>query len=211
MTPATPINRMECVKKSVEQFSLTPKPGKAIRVIVAHDRLLTTNCDVAVPRISDGNVISDPQRDLLKLVVVNRYEDARPSVGFVRAFGLDRGAIASSVAHDSHNIIAVGATDQEICTAVNAVIENDGGLSAVDGSKTETLPLPVAGLMSTLCCEEVAANYQRLDQMAKQLGCPLQAPFMTLSFLALLVIPSLKLSDKGLFDGDRFESVDLFV
>lgn len=211
VTPATPINRFECSEKTIDQFAVESVSGKAVRIIVAQDRLLTTTSATFEPRIIDSNVVSDPSRDLLKLAVVNRYHDAPPAIGFVRGFGLRRGAIAGSVAHDSHNIIAVGTTDQEICDAVNAVIENRGGLAAVDGAKRETLPLPVAGLMSNLSCEEVADAYQRLDQMAKDVGCLLQAPFMTLSFLALLVIPSLKLSDKGLFDGDRFELVDLFV
>lgn len=211
VTPTSPINHFHCTPKTVDQFAVVPVPGKSIRAIVAVDRLLTTQSEIVQPKIVAGNVVSDPGRDLLKLVVVNRYRDAAPSIGFVKSFGFVRGAIASSVAHDSHNVIAVGASDREICDAVNAVIDNQGGLAVVDGTTTRTLPLPVAGLMSPLPCEDVARAYEELDRMAKQLGCPLQAPFMTLSFLALLVIPSLKLSDRGLFDGDQFQFTELFV
>jgi len=129
----------------------------------------------------------------------------------VRSFGLQRGAIAGSVAHDSHNILAVGVSDEDLCSAVNAVIDMRGGLAVSDNGVTETLPLPVAGLMSTGTCEEVASEYERLGAITRQMGCTLEAPFMTLSFLALLVIPQLKLSDLGLFDGNRFQPVDLFV
>ena len=139
-----------------------------------------------------------PGRDLLKLAVVNRYERAAPpAVCFVRGFGLARGALAGSVAHDSHNVLAVGADDASLAAAVNAVVAQRGGLAAVDGDRVEVLPLPVAGLMSLDPVEEVAARYLELDAMAELMGSSLAAPFMTLSFMALLVIPSLKLSDRG--------------
>jgi adenine deaminase len=128
-------------------------------------------------------------------------------VALIQGFGLKRGAIASSVAHDSHNVIAVGANDNDLAKAINLVIENRGGLSVADGGTTDVLPLPIAGLMSAGPCAEVAEAYARLDTAAKQMGSKLRAPYMTLSFMALLVIPSLKLSDKGLFDGERFEFV----
>lgn len=180
----------------------------ALRVIEAIDgQLVTRSLEV---EIVGGIIESDTARDILKLVVVNRYSDAPPAVAFIRGFGLRRGAIASSVAHDSHNIIAVGVSDAEITQAVNAVIDNHGGL-AVIGETVETLPLPVAGLMSADDGATVAASYVRLDRRAKELGSSLRAPFMTLSFMALLVIPSLKLSDRGLFDGDRFEFVPLLT
>lgn len=209
--PAPVINHFDCSLKSIDDFRVVAHGSGPIRVIVAHDRLLTTSCQVCMPKIVAGNVVADPQQDILKLSVVNRYQDARPTTALVRSFGLRRGAIAGSVAHDSHNVIGVGASDAELCRAVNAVIENRGGLAAVDGDRVETLPLPVAGLMSNLSCREVASQYEKLEAIAKDLGSPLQSPFMTLSFMALLVIPSLKLSDKGLFDGDQFEFVDLFV
>ena len=209
--PASPINRFACSKKEVKQFAVTPQVGRRIRVIVAHDRLLTTTQELDEPKVVADNVVADPDRDLSKLTVVNRYADTEPAVAFVRGFAFRDGAIASSVAHDSHNIISVGTSDAAICDAVNAVIECRGGLSVIRGSDTKTLPLPVGGLMSTDTCEDVAKLYCELNTIAKSLGCPLQAPFMTLSFLALLVIPSLKLSDRGLFDGNSFEKVDLFV
>ena len=147
---------------------------------------------------------------MLKIAVVNRYADAPPAVGFVRGFGLRRGAIASSVAHDSHNVVAVGTSDGELCAAVNALIEAKGGLAVVDGERAEVLPLEVAGLMSR-DGDAVAAGYAKLDRLARDLGSPLTAPFMTLSFMALLVIPALKLSDRGLFDGRAFRFVPLEV
>lgn len=208
---AKPVNRFSCSPKSVASFAVASQPDRDIRVIVAHDGLLTTSCETMPPKIDRDQVISDVERDLLKLTVVTRYHDAPPALAFVRSFGLKRGAIAGSVAHDSHNIIAVGTSDREICAAVNLIINEGGGLAAVDGDRHEVLPLPIAGLMSLDSCEKVAGGYQTLDRMAKELGSTLGSPFMTLSFLALLVIPSLKLSDKGLFDGDRFEFVDLFV
>jgi adenine deaminase len=186
-----------------------PAQGTQLRVIEAIDGQLITKCLIAPARIEDGAAVSDPERDILKIVVVNRYADAPPAVAFVRNFGLARGAMASSVAHDSHNVIGVGATDEELAAAVNLVIEQRGGLSAVGNGHREVLPLPVAGLMATGSCQEVGAAYAKLDRLVKMLGSELRAPFMTLSFMALLVIPDLKLSDLGLFDGQRFEFVPL--
>jgi len=143
---------------------------------------------------------------------VNRYRDAEPAVAFVRGFGLTEGAIASSVAHDSHNIVAVGASDEALARAVNAVIDAKGGVAAVGRGTTRLLPLPIAGLMSDRPYPEVARRYIALSQFVQQdLGSPMDAPFMTLSFMALLVIPKLKLSDQGLFDGESFEFVGLRV
>ena len=150
------------------------------------------------------------EQDILKIVVVNRYENRPPSIGFVKNFGLKKGAIATSVAHDSHNIVAVGVTDEDICNAVNVIIKHKGGLSVAYGDTREILPLPVAGLMSNEDGYSVAQRYSRLDHIAKQLGSFLSAPFMSLSFMALLVIPKLKLSDKGLFDAGRFQLIGLY-
>jgi adenine deaminase len=150
------------------------------------------------------------KRDILKIAVVNRYRDSKVSVGFAKNFGLKKGAIASSVAHDSHNIIAVGATDEVICRAVNLVIENKGGISVVSPEKEMVLPLPVAGIMSTEDYTHVAEKYSIMNRFAKKLGSTLHAPFMTLSFMALLVIPKLKLSDEGLFDVEKFQFIDIF-
>ncbi|MGE3801764.1 MAG: adenine deaminase [Candidatus Kapaibacterium sp.] len=155
--------------------------------------------------IRDGEIVSDTATDVLKIAVVNRYSQQPSAVAFINGFGLKRGAIASSVAHDSHNIVAVGTSDSELCRAINLVMESRGGLSVVVKDREEVLPLPVAGLMSNQSIEEVAAAYSRLDKMVKEeLETPLTSPYMTLSFMALLVIPSLKLSDKGLFDGSAF-------
>ena len=177
-------------------------------VIGALDGQLITEKRFYKPLLQEGIPVSDTARDILKMVVINRYRPAVPAVAFVQNFGLKEGAIASSVAHDSHNIIAVGADDESIAIAVNAVIAKKGGISCVGPQSELVLALPVAGLMSADDGYRVAEAYTALDSMAKQLGSTLSAPFMTLSFMALLVIPHLKLSDLGLFDGDRFEIVD---
>jgi adenine deaminase len=149
---------------------------------------------------------------VLKIVVVNRYKNQAPAIAFINGFALKEGALASCVGHDSHNIIAVGTDDASICRAVNLIIENEGGVSAVNASVEQVLPLPVAGIMTTDEGPVVAAAYSKIDQFSKEtLGCTLKAPFMTLSFMALLVIPRLKLSDKGLFDGGDFKFTPLFV
>jgi adenine deaminase len=205
---ASPINRFDASPKSPADFAVPAEDGKKLRVIEAVDGQLVTQAVPAAARVADGHAVADPSRNVLKIAVVNRYEDAPPAVAFVRGFGLERGAIAGSVGHDSHNVVAVGTTDAELCAAVNAVIEMRGGLSVVEATKTRRLALPVAGLMSLESCEVVAERYEALDHHAKQLGSDLRAPFMTLSFMALLVIPQLKLSDRGLFDGEAFGFVD---
>ncbi|MEK6246993.1 MAG: adenine deaminase [Planctomycetales bacterium] len=206
-----PINKFTAQKRQVDDFrSPVPDGATEINVIEALDGQLITNPATAVLKKVAGCAVADPERDLLKLTVVNRYADTRPALAFIKNFGLKRGAIASSVAHDSHNVIAVGASDEALCAAVNLVIEAKGGLSVVDDEHQQVLPLPIAGLMSDRSCEEVGTSYAALDRSVKELGCKLRAPFMTLSFMALLVIPSLKLSDQGLFDGNRFEFISLY-
>lgn len=180
-----------------------------MRVIEVQDGALTTSCRWESVQTGEW-CDADPTRDLLKLVVVNRYTQAPPAVAFVRGIGLRHGALASSVAHDSHNIVAVGTNDDDLVQAIALVQQHEGGITACAGPRTEVLPLPLAGLMSLEDGRTVAAAYERLDRTAKELGSPLRAPFMTLSFLALLVIPALKLSDRGLFDGVRFELCELF-
>jgi adenine deaminase len=147
--------------------------------------------------------VPDVERDILKIALVNRYHDAPVAVGWIRHIGLQRGALASCVAHDSHNIVAVGTTDSDLCRAINLIIAQRGGISVVDGNEEQVLPLPVAGIMTDEDAYAVADAYAELDRKAKALGSPLRAPFMTLSFMALLVIPHLKMSDLGLFDGDE--------
>lgn len=195
--------------------------GSKIRVIEALEGQLITNEIHHKPLIVDGQLVSDTENDILKMAVVNRYQnttrgeaelsEAKPAIAFIKNFGLKKGAIASSVAHDCHNIVVVGTSDIEICNAVNLIIENKGGVCAVNGSENKILALPVAGIMSDKNAWETGKLYQEIDAMAKELGSPLKAPFMTLSFMALLVIPDLKLSDKGLFSGNTFSFVDLEV
>ncbi|NBQ14122.1 MAG: adenine deaminase [Proteobacteria bacterium] len=176
-----------------------------VHAIVAEDGQLVTKCADVSARTSNGKVEPDPSSDLLQIAVVNRYSDTPIATAFVRGFGLKRGAIASSVAHDCHNVVAVGASCEAIAAAVNAVFAGRGGLAVADGDAVESLALPIAGLMSDRPAEEVGASYARLSARAKALGSPLRAPFMTAGFMALLVIPALKLSDRGLFDGTKFE------
>lgn len=205
-----PLNQFDCSEKIPADFELkinTNDTTHTIPVIEALEgQLITLRQDHELP-IINGVVTSITEKDILKIVVVNRYFNARVAHGFITNFGFKKGAIASSVAHDSHNIVAVGTSDEAICEAVNAVIREKGGLSCFDGNSTEVLGLPVAGLMSAKDAYEVSSAYTRLDRMAKSLGTNLAAPFMTLSFMALLVIPKLKLSDKGLFDGEKFQLI----
>ncbi|QPH37696.1 adenine deaminase [Pedobacter endophyticus] len=201
------VNHFNCRVKKAEDFAYPFLGQETIQVIEALDGQLITNRSSGAPKIEGKNIVSDVDHDILKMVVVNRYKDAPIAVSFVRNFGLQTGAIASSVAHDSHNIIAVGVNDQSICDAVNLVIAEAGGIAAVGNEKEDVLPLPVAGLMSNENGYDVAKRYTSIDRFAKELGSTLLAPFMTLSFMALLVIPHLKLSDKGLFDGEKFEFV----
>ena len=204
------INQFNIQTKVPSDFAL-PAEGMNIRVIDAIDGQLVTGSSESAAVTDDGMVLADPEHDILKLTVVNRYEDKPPARAFIRNFGLRSGAIASTVAHDSHNIIAAGADDESICRAVNLLIQNKGGLSAVYGNRELSLPLPIAGLMSDKSCEEIGHSYAAIDAMVKQMGCNLRAPYMTLSFMALLVIPSVKLSDKGLFDGVQFKFTSVFT
>ncbi len=208
-----PSNNFNVGEQVISDFAVPAQTDKNIRVIEVQDGQLITKELRTRPKLSNGQVIPDTHRDILKLTVVNRYQKTAPAIAFVKNFGLKAGAIASSVAHDSHNIIAVGTNDTELCEAVNLVILHGGGVVLVDKHRAlkKVLPLPIAGLMSTLSYQETALAYTGLNQAAKQLGTKLQAPFMTLSFLALLVIPEIKLSDLGLFDSNRFQFVDLFI
>ena len=200
------INQFNCEEQSVLDFSIQHADEKEIVVIEAIEGQLITNQLLAIPHIVNGEIVSDVSNDVLKLVVVNRYTKAPIAKSFVKNFGLQQGAIASTVAHDSHNIIAVGVDDESICKAVNLVIKSRGGVSCVSKERQLILPLPVAGLMSNADGYQVAAAYTEIDRMVKEeLGSTLAAPFMPLSFMALLVIPHIKLSDLGLFDGDHFQ------
>ena len=217
------INKFSCRKRSIPDFEVS-EDGNYLKTksdkfwIEGHDTLkgvgiealdgqLITNKINFEPATSHGKIIADPESDILKIVVVNRYIDAPIAKAFIKNFGLKTGALASSVAHDSHNIVAVGMDDSNICDAVNMVIEHRGGVSFVSDDTEMIVPLPVAGLMSNEDGYKVAEQYSLIDKAVKYAGSTLSAPFMTLSFMALLVIPHLKLSDMGLFDGDKFEFV----
>ena len=204
------LNNFNTDIKKVSDFEFHSASEK-IRVIEALDGELVTNAIEVDSLIKDGNLVSNIQDDVLKMTVVNRYQNDEPSIAFIKNFGLKEGAIASSVGHDSHNIIAVGVSDEMICKAVNLLIENKGGICAVNDQEEKVVPLPVAGIMSDKPAVEIGKAYAELDQKAKQMGSQLRAPYMTLSFMALLVIPSLKLSDKGLFDGSKFQFTSLEV
>ena len=208
-SPSELINNFNChIKKTKDFFVKRNNDDEKMAAIEALDGQLITNKILVDPKVENGGYVSDSENDILKIAVVNRYKDAPIAIGFVKNFGLKKGAIASSVAHDSHNIIVLGADDESICRAVNLIIENRGGISCVDNDSIEkVLPLPVAGLMSNDDGFNVADNYSDIDRMAKSFGSQLSAPFMTLSFMALLVIPHVKLSDLGLFDGDAFKLI----
>ena len=200
------VNRFDCEPVTPEDLRVSVDVSEwDLPVIEARDGQLITGSLRLQPRKDGSEWVSDADNDVLKIVVVNRYHPAPVARAFIRGFGTKRGALASSVAHDSHNIVAVGVDDASIARAVNLVIRERGGVSCVDGESEEVLPLPVGGLMSTDDGYAVAAAYTRIDQMAKEAGSTLASPFMTLSFMSLLVIPSLKLSDLGLFDGDNFK------
>lgn len=203
------LNHFNTSIKQATDFALEGTSAK-IKVIEALDGELITNTIEDFCVYKDGNLHSNVETDILKITVVNRYSNQKPAVAFIKGFGLKQGAIASSVAHDSHNIVAVGTTNGAICEAVNAIIEQKGGVCAYSEAETVLVPLPVAGIMSNQNAEIVGKQYGHADAYAKQLGSTLKAPFMTLSFMSLLVIPSLKLSDKGLFDGNEFSFANLF-
>jgi adenine deaminase len=206
--PCEPINQFNTNPCKAEDLAIEATDAIRIPVIEALDgQLITPKVDME-PTIQSGQFVSDPQKDLLKIVVVNRYQQAPIAKAFIKNFGFKHGAIASSVAHDSHNIVSVGVDDISLCKAINLVINEKGGVSCVKNEQeTSVVGLPVAGLMSAADGYEVSAAYTRIDAMAKSLGSTLSAPFMTLSFMALLVIPHLKLSDRGLFDGDQFKFI----
>jgi adenine deaminase len=203
------INRFACSKKLSSDFKINARLGK-LRVIGAIDGELITDLLEMQAKVHNDEVVSDLKHDILKITVVNRYTNAPPSVGFIKNFGLKKGALSSSVAHDSHNILAVGTNDEYLCKAVNCIVQEQGGIAVVDDEEELCLPLPIAGLMSDLEGHEVASRYHVLEAKAKSLGCTLSAPFTTLSFMALLVIPRLKISDRGLFDTQTFSFIEIF-
>ncbi len=218
------INNFNCKKKEIKDFEVKGMSDREkllsnwfweegagnfkATAIEALDGQLITNKLQFTPLLEKENIVSNIEEDILKIVVVNRYKDAPVAKAFIKNFGLKQGALASSVAHDSHNIVAVGVDDESICKAVNMIIEHQGGVSCIKDNLELIVPLPVAGLMSNEDGYHVAQQYSLIDKAAKEAGSALASPFMTLSFMALLVIPHLKLSDKGLFDGDKFSLIN---
>ncbi|MFT7157297.1 MAG: adenine deaminase [Parvicella sp.] len=198
------LNNFNCVPIDDSQIQMLDE-GKNVKVIAVQDGQLITTKEIAQLPVKDGKLQSDVSQDVLKIVVVNRYFEAPPAVSFISNVGLKEGAIASCVAHDSHNIIAVGTNDEDICNAINLIINDEGGVSLACKERLEIVALPIAGIMSPLDGYKVAQQYEDIDRGAKELGSTLASPYMTLSFCALLVIPELKLSDKGLFDGTTFQ------
>lgn len=203
--PEIVLNNFNIDFKQASDFEIQLSHTKVNAIEVIDGQLITKTHIGNVKLDVEGNAISNVEEDILKITVINRYYNAPIAIAFIKNFGLQKGALASSVAHDSHNIIIVGVDDESMCKAADAIIQERGGLSVTDGEETKVLGLPVAGLMSTDSCEIVAENYLQLVNFAKEIGCTLHSPFMSLSFMALLVIPSLKLSDKGLFNGDTFQ------
>jgi len=204
------LNRFDARPITADDLRI-PDRGQNLRVIGVLDGQLLTEERIVTPTVRDGLITPDPDRDLLPILVLNRYRPEPPALGYIQGFGLRHGAIASSVAHDSHNIVAVGADIDALVAVVNALVEQQGGIAVSDGNIREVMPLPLAGLMSDRDGDWVAQRYHHLDQRAREFGSDLAAPFMTLSFMALLVIPDLKLSDRGLFDGRRFQFTDLLT
>ena len=205
-------NNFNASRINIDSIRITAESGKKkIRVIKVFDKELYTENVLEEAAIDNNQLVSSLEKDILKIVVLNRYNaDAKPVTGFIQGFGLKRGALCSTVAHDTHNVIAVGVDDESIVAAINAVIESSGGIAVCSGKQTDILPLPVAGIMSDKGIDEIANDYDRMENLAKQSGSTLTSPFMTLAFMALIVIPSLKICDKGLFDVKRFEYTELF-
>lgn len=204
------INKFNCTKLNTNNLSVIQK-GNKIRIIKAFDGELITKENIWDLTGKRRFVDSDPDSDIIKIVVKDRYKNMPPAIGFIRGFELKQGAFASSVAHDSHNIICIGTNDGDIITAINEIIKMKGGLTVVSKNRIASLQLPIAGIISDKPINEIADKYETLSRMVKSFGCKMSAPFMTLSFMALLVIPELKISDKGLFDGRSFKPVPLFV
>jgi adenine deaminase len=202
-------NRFEATIIEPAMLEVPAEKGM-LKVIQAYDGDLVTGNLLVTPNIVNGLVISDVETDVLKIVVINRYQPSKPAMGFIRGIGLKKGALASTVAHDSHNLICVGVNDDDMSKAINLLVECKGGISVASEGRNELLPLPIAGIMTDANGSEVSELYESINRFAHELGSPLRAPFMTLSFMALLVIPELKLSDRGLFDGNTFSFTSLF-
>ena len=204
------VNRFEAELQNAGDYKIKTSLSEVPVIEVIDGQLVTKKYMWHPDFDSDGCIKTNMDQDILKIAVLNRYSLSKPAVALIRNFGLSEGAIASSVAHDSHNIVAVGTSDEDLARAINLIIENKGGVSAVTQTSEHVLPLPVAGIMSADDAFRVGKRYGEMDDIAKSMGSQLSAPYMTLSFMALLVIPDIKLSDKGLFDGETFEFMDVF-
>ncbi|WP_320054852.1 adenine deaminase [uncultured Acetobacteroides sp.] len=200
------IVRLEDIKVSSSQ-----NDSVSVRVIGVVEGELYTNSEVYDLEVQNGNVTSDRNSDILKIVVLNRYQKAKPSVGFIKGFGLKQGAICSSVSHDSHNLVAIGVDDESIVKVINGVVASKGGLAYADDDVLKVLELPVAGLMAAASAEKVAEDYRNLLEITRKSGSTMKAPFMTMAFMSLIVIPELKISDQGLFDVVAFKPTSLFA
>jgi adenine deaminase len=207
--PGEAINNFNCTPVNESEIVILNR-GKEFRIISATEGELLTREVIAASGKAEI-VNTNVHNDILKIVVKDRYKDSPPASGFIKGFGLKKGAFASSIAHDSHNIIAVGTKDSDIVDAINTIVELKGGLAVAENGNIESLQLDIAGIMTTRSCEDIANDYDNLNKRVKSLGCTMNAPFMTLSFMALLVIPDLKIGDSGLFDVKKFEHVSLFV
>lgn len=208
-TKVETINNFVAEKVAAADFKVRDE-RKEIKIIGIIEGELLTEKLVGKTKVVEDNLVSDVDNDILKIAVINRYEKKKPAVGFIKNFGLKKGALASSVAHDSHNVVVIGCSDEEMAEAANMIIETKGGFSVYSSEKKMLLPLPVAGIMTNDDAFKVADDYMKIKDLAKSLGSNLRDPFMTMEFMALLVIPKLKLSDKGLFDCEKFELTSLF-
>jgi adenine deaminase len=207
--PGEAVNNFYCRKILESDIQVKNYYGE-IRIITAVEGELLTG-EISINSGNNEFVSSDTKNDILKIIVKDRYKDLPPAVGFIKGFGLKKGAFASSIAHDSHNIIAIGVDDKNIIDAVNQIVAMKGGLAVSTEQGIKSIQLNIGGIMTTRSCEEIAGEYDNLNQVVKTLGCSMKAPFMTMSFMALLVIPDLKIGDRGLFDVKKFQPVSLFV
>ena len=203
------INNFEAEQVDVDDFKIYDE-GKKVKIISVINGELLTEKTIGRPKSVNDNLVSDVDNDILKIAVINRYDKKKIALGFIKNFGLKKGAIASSIAHDSHNIVVIGCSDEEMTNASNMIINTKGGLVAWSHDDNICIPLPVAGLMTNIDGHKIAADYQALVSLSKEFGSTLNDPFMTMGFMSLLVIPKLKLSDKGLFDCEKFELTTLF-
>ena len=213
LPPVHVVNTFNCEPIQAAQLEIKmPQKGNSLRVMDASDGELLTSTYHWKPNLRKGEVVKpDLEADILKIVVVNRYQNSDPVVGYIRNFELKQGAIAGSIAHDSHNIIAVGCDDVSLEQVINSIIEVKGGISAFNGTELQRISLPIAGLMTDIPGFKIAKEYDLLNNFVKEMGTKLKTPFMTLAFMSLLVIPSLKIGDKGLFDVNSFTFTDLFL